>query len=108
MRTIRLDDKKAQKGAFRAIVLTIIVSSITAFVLAHAAYIAHIFFGNSFLQDSVMTAFWLWLGFTAARISTHDAFEQRPWRLTALNISYELITILIMGVIIGFLPPSSL
>lgn len=86
---------------WKPIVVTLIVSLITAYVLAHVAFLSHHFFNNSFLQDSVSTAFWLWLGLTAARFVTHDAFEGRPWKLTVLNCAHELVTLLVMGVVIG-------
>lgn len=94
-------DPAKRKEAWKPILLTLVVSFITAYVLAHVAFLSNQFFGNSFLQDSLSTAFWMWLGFTAARFITHDAFEGRPARLTALNVSHELVTILIMGLIIG-------
>lgn len=101
MKLVGLDDAKAAKGAGRAIGITMIVSLITAYVLAHMAYLAHNFFANSFFMDCVVTAFWLWLGFTAARFITHDAFEQRRKKLTAMNVAHEFVTLIIMGVVIG-------
>lgn len=81
--------------------VTVVVSLVTAYVLAHVSYLANSFFGNSFMQDTLTTAFWMWLGFTAARMITHDAFEQRPAKLTIMNITHELVTLLVMGAIIG-------
>lgn len=83
--------------------VTAVVSLITAYVLAHVAYLSNQFFGNSFLMDSLSTAFWLWLGLTGARFVTHDAFEGRPWKLTAINVSHELVTLLVMGAIVGLM-----
>lgn len=91
--------------AVKPIVITVVVSFITAYVLAHVSFLSNAFFQNSFLQDSLTTAFWLWLGLTAARFITHDAFEGRPWKLTAMNIAHELVTLLVMGLIIGLLAP---
>lgn len=102
---VNLDDKKMQKGAAKAIGITVVVSLVTAYVLAHVAFLSHNFFGNSFLVDSIMTAFWLWAGLTAARFITHDAFEQRPMELTLMNITHELVTLLTMGLVIGLLKP---
>lgn len=99
-------DKKNMANPTVAIGTTLVVSFITAYVLAHVSYLSNSFFGNSFLHDAVTTAFWMWLGFTAARIITHDAFENRPRQLTLLTVSHELVTFLVMGVIIGLLPPT--
>jgi len=81
--------------------LTFVASLVTAFVLAHVSFIANKFYGNSFLSDTVQTAFWLWLGFTAARILVHDLFEFRWKKLTLLNSAHELVTVLVMALIIG-------
>jgi hypothetical protein len=97
----KIDMSKNKGPVWQPIVLSAVVSLITAYVLAHVSYLSNQFFGHSFLQDSLTTAFWLWLGFTAARFITHDAFESRPMALTALNIAHELVTILVMGLIIG-------
>jgi hypothetical protein len=88
-------------NAVRAIVITVIVSFVSAWVLAGAAAIAQEFYGGSFLINSLVTAVILWAGFTAARFVTHDAFENRPPALTVLNISHELVTFVVMALIIG-------
>jgi hypothetical protein len=105
MQLAKVDKKKAQAAGMKPILITIAVTFITAYVLAHVAYLSNSFFGNSFLQDALSTAFWLWLGMTAARIITHDAFESRPFKLTFLNIMHELVTFLAMGLVIGLLKP---
>ncbi len=91
------------KGAAPALVATVALSFITAYVLAHIAFLSHKFFNNSFFVDAVATAFWVWLGFTAARMVTHDLFEHRPVKLTVLNAAHELVTLVVMGAIIGWL-----
>jgi hypothetical protein len=105
MRLAKVTPSGNSKDAIKPILITLVVSFISAYVLAHVAYLSNSFFQHSFLQDSVTTAFWLWLGLTAARFVTHDAFEGRPWKLTLMNVSHELVTILIMGLIIGLLAP---
>lgn len=87
------------------ILVTLVVSFLTSYILAHVTFLSNNFFHNSFMQDALTTAFWLWLGLTAARFITHDAFEGRPWKLTALNISHELVTLLVMALFIGWLHP---
>lgn len=81
--------------------LTFLASLVTAYVLAHVTFLSNHFFKNSFLQDAMSTAFWLWLGFTAARLLVHDLFEYRPKKLTVLNAAHELLTVLVMALVIG-------
>jgi hypothetical protein len=82
-----------------------VASLVTAYVLAHVTFLANHFFGNSFMSDALQTAFWLWLGFTAARLYVHDTFEMRRKKLTLLNAAHELVTILVMALIIGAMKP---
>ncbi len=99
-------DPKHKANAGKAIGITLVVSLISAYVLAHVTYLSNSFFGHSYLQDALTTAFWVWLGFTACRFITHDAFENRPWKLTLMNVAHELVTFMVMGLIIGLLPPT--
>jgi hypothetical protein len=52
----KVDLSKNNANVAKPIVTTIVVSLITAYVLAHVAYLSNEFFQNSFLQDSVTTA----------------------------------------------------
>jgi hypothetical protein len=99
----KIDMDKNTGNVAKPIVITMIVSLITAYVLAHVTFLSNHFFGNSFLQDALSTAFWIWLGFTAARFITHDAFEGRPTKLTILNIGNEFVTLMLMGLVIGLI-----
>lgn len=80
-----------------------VASLITAYVIAYAAFLLNYFSHGTFLVDALSIAFWLWLGLTATRIYIHDTFEGRPGKLTLLTVSHELITVLIMGLIIGLM-----
>ena len=92
------------KDAVWPIVLTLLVSFLTAWVLAGAAYISMEFYGSGFFGNAVITGIVLWAGFTAARFITHDAFDRRPSGLTTLNIAHEFVTIVVMAIIIGAWP----
>ncbi len=80
---------------------TLLASLVTAYILAHVTYLSNEVLGGSFLQNALTTGFWLWLGFTAARIFTHDAFEARRKKLTLLTFGNEIITVMAMALIIG-------
>jgi hypothetical protein len=84
---------------------TFLLSLLTAYILAHFAFLSNYFFGHSFFQDAVTTAFWAWLGLVATRILTHNIFEQRPGKLNLLALGNEFVTIMLMGIIIGWLHP---
>jgi hypothetical protein len=99
----KINVSKDRGSVFKPITVTAVVSLITAYVLAHVTYLSNQFFNNSFLAAALSTAFWVWLGFTATRFITHDAFEGRPMKLTVINLGNELVTFLAMGLVIGLL-----
>lgn len=101
IRVARVDEAAAAQRGVWPILVTIVVSFVTAWVLAGATSIAHEFYDGAFLTDALVTGLTLWAGFTAARVITHDAFEGRPTGLTALTLGHELVTVLVMSLIIG-------
>lgn len=97
-------DKKVSGGQMATMLgLTFIASLLTAYVLAHVTYLSNQYFNDSFLQNALSTGFWLWLGFTAMRILTHDLFESRPKKLTLLTWGNEFVTVMLMALIIGWM-----
>jgi hypothetical protein len=102
---VKMDRPPKAKEMIWLLGSTFLASFVTALVLAHLAALAHNFYNNSFLSDALQTGLWAWLGFTALRFYVHDAFENRPVKLTSLNAAHELVTIEIMALVIGLLKP---
>lgn len=101
MRTAKVNPSGEAKDALKPILITLVVSFISAWVLAGSAAIAQEFYGGNFLVNTLVTAVILWAGFTASRFVTHDAFEGRPAGLTVLNNAHELVTFVVMALVIG-------
>ncbi|WP_125130144.1 DUF1761 domain-containing protein [Microbacterium sp. 10M-3C3] len=106
MRLAKIEASGSAATAIGPIIVTVIVSFVTAWVLAGATAIAWHFYGGGYVGNAVVTGLVLWAGFTAARFITHDAFEGRPVGLTVLNVAHELVTVLVMALIIGIWPPA--
>ncbi|WP_396667374.1 DUF1761 domain-containing protein [Microbacterium sp. R86528] len=103
---VDLNREMTPLAAMMPIIVTVLVSFVSAWVLAGATTIAWHFYGGGYLLAAVGTGVILWAGFTAARFITHDAFEGRPTSLTVMNIAHELVTVLVMSIIIGVWPPA--
>lgn len=106
MKLAKIDRKELEKNRKNSPIMYLYVfvaSLITAYILAHVTFLSHRFFHDTYATDAVITAFWLWLGFTATRILTHDIFEMRRKKLTLLTISHELVTVMVMALIIGYM-----
>jgi hypothetical protein len=101
MRLTNLTDEKLKGTAVLPLIITFVVSFFTAAVLAGSAAIAQHFYQGSFLLNAVLTSVILWIGFTASRMITHDLFERRAATLTTINLAHELVTVVVMGLIIG-------
>ena len=101
MRVAKVSPSGDAKDAVKPLLITLVVSFVSALVLAGSAAISQHFYGGNFLVNTLVTAVILWAGFTAARFITHDAFEGRPAGLTALNCAHELVTLTVMALIIG-------
>lgn len=97
----KLDPKNVAAGNPPALVVAFVSSLVMAYVLAHVTYLSHAFFGNSFMQDALTTAFWMWFGFQAFRTLMQDMFEGRRKKHTLITTGNALVTIMVMGLIIG-------
>lgn len=98
---VDLDSEKTKKSAPRAIAIAVLMSVLTAYILAHVAALSKSYFGVSPLEAGLSTAFWLWLGVSATTVFTHDIFEQRPLKLSLLTVGNQLATMMLMGLVIG-------
>ncbi len=105
MKLANISDQDMKKGMAGPMVAAVLGSLLTAYILAHVAFLSHAFFKNSFFMDAVNTAFWLWLGISATTLVIHNSFEHKPWKLTALAMGNRLVTLLAMGMVIGLLKP---
>lgn len=103
---IGMKKETMQKGpAPTAWILTLLGAFLQAYVLAYVTYLSFTFFDNSWMTTSLMTAFYMWIGFQLSMILTHDVFEQRPNKLTMLTAGNQLATLLAMGLVIGIFQP---
>jgi hypothetical protein len=98
---VNLKNKDKDMRAAPAMIKAVVLSLLTAFVLNHIIYLSHAFYGYSFVQTGLTTAFWIWLGFVATFTILNGAFEQRDNKLVLINIANQLVTLLAMGAILG-------
>ncbi len=102
MKLEKVDEKKAQKDAPKAIGGMLVLSILMAYVLAHVAFLSSVFYTDkSFTMAAVSTGFWIWLGFVLPTTASSSLFGQKPWKATAINAGNWLVTLLGMGLAIG-------
>lgn len=93
--------EEMKKSMTKSYVLTFIAALIMAFVLAHS-----IVFGESYMKVTGLSAglqagFWSWLGFVAPVTLGVVLWEGKSWKLWTLSNAYQLIQLLVFGVILG-------
>jgi hypothetical protein len=88
--------------AFRARMLSAMVTDLVASVVL-AWVLANVlkFTGAVGLIPGVRVSFFLWLGFVATPLLSTTVYEGRPIALFGINGAYWLVSMLIMGGIIG-------
>jgi len=95
--------KEMQKKMGPLYALSFVAALITAFMLSHVTTMSTEVFGYSRLSSGLTSAFFMWLGFIAPVQMTDVIFGNRPWKLFAINTSYQLSAVVAMGIIIGLL-----
>jgi len=104
MRVAKVDP--GDRSAVWPILTTLVVSFVSAWVLALATQVAWTALGGNYLVVALLTGVVLWAGFTAALEGVVRDESGRPAGLTILNIAHELVTVVIMALIIGVWPPA--
>jgi hypothetical protein len=81
----------------KALAADLIGAALMAFVLAHAVRYA----GAGTALTGAMVGALNWLGFVAVTTFARVSYEGASWRLFAINGGYNLVTLLVMGAILG-------
>jgi hypothetical protein len=99
---IRLQGKTMEQLGNPAKSMTI--SFIGLLVMAAGMLSVHKYIGFLGLLDGPMFAFGIWLAFIATTMATNYAFNGRPFWLWAIDSSYQLVCLVLMGVIVAVWP----
>ncbi len=86
-----------KKNAGQSYAIMFVGTLVTAFVLSQ-----FIDWTDSLSAGlGALVGFWAWLGFIATTTLGSVLWEGKPWSLWVLNASYQLVSALTMGVILG-------
>jgi hypothetical protein len=95
--------KKATNSMLQNYAAMFLYALVMAYVLAHFIWYAAP--GSLTLFIAVKTAVWAWLGFVATVSLTKLIFDpdRKPMKLLVIETAYQLVTLVVMGVIFGVL-----
>ena len=81
--------------------ITFVATLVTACVIAYVTGVTSEALGNGYLVPALFTAFFLWLGFSAARSLIVTLFESRSATLFLIHTGHDFVVALVMATIIG-------
>jgi hypothetical protein len=100
----KVDVKRFEKEMPRTMPLVFVGALITAYVLGYITCLYQAFYNVPWLTASMVTALLIWV-VVATNITIHNLLDQRPRMLTYITLGNRLLSILAMGLIIGWLHP---
>lgn len=101
----KINAKLFQKQQPRLMPLIFVAALITAYVLAVFMFVVHQSFGYSWMVSGIDTAVWTWVGFSFTTLFIHNSLDQRPFRLTAISMGNRLLSLVAIGLVLGWLHP---
>jgi hypothetical protein len=92
-----VSEAQVRAGMAPALVAEAIGDLIMAYVLAR--FVAHYGFGG--IGGGLLIGFMAWLGFVATVLVNQVFYERKPQQLVVINGGYTLVSLLVMGAILG-------
>jgi len=83
------------------IVLVLVGSLIMSYVLYHSITFGDAYVHTSGVGGGLMGGFFSWIGFIAPVTLCTKLYERKPWGLWLLDNGFWLISLLVMGAILG-------
>ena len=97
------DLKKEQKQMGKYYAISFVVALITGYMLSHVMALSTAFYGYPAIQTGLTSGLSMWLGFVMPVQVTATIFGDKKWKLLSIDTGYQLVGLLVMGVVIGFL-----
>ena len=96
-----ISEADSQKSGSTPMIIVLFANIITSIVLVVVINVCRVVFENTTIWLALLIGFMLWLAFSATTLITHNAFEQKPIKLTLINVGYQLILFISMSLVIG-------
>jgi len=94
-------EEAKKKSMAKTYAIAFVGSLLTAYVLSHLIVFAASYMQTNGVSVGLSTAFWIWLGFVVPLLLSMVLWEGKPWKLYFLNVSYYIVSLLVMGAIIA-------
>jgi hypothetical protein len=95
--------EQARKGMGKMYVISFLLGLLMAYFLFHVAFLSAYYFHNTKLVTGLTSAISMWLGFVMPVQATDVLFGNKSFKLFMINTSYQLASLLVMGLVIGLI-----
>jgi hypothetical protein len=95
--------KEEQKKLGKLYGVSFLLALITSYLLAHVIDLSVFFYQSSPVQAGLTSALFMWLGFVMPVQFTTEMFGPKRWKVFGINTAYQLVWLLVAGLIIGLL-----
>ena len=93
------DEMKKRFGPAMGVIA--VASLLTAYVLAHFIRYSQVATGTTGIASGLETALWSWLGISLTTVLASGIFEPRSSWVMVITAGNRLVTLLVMGLILG-------
>src|SRR5262245_15148728 len=93
--------KSEQSRMRKLYAVSFVLSLLTAYILWIVMALAENFYHFPRVQNGLTSGFLMWLGFMMPVQASEEIFGGKQWKLFAINTGYQLVSILVMGLILG-------
>jgi small-conductance mechanosensitive channel len=101
----KIDTKRFEKELSWNMVQVFIGALLTAYAIAFVTYLYHAYYLSSWIVAGIASSLVLFVGISATTVVIHDTLNQKPSKLINITLGNRLLSILSMGLIIGWLHP---
>lgn len=92
---------KGMKRMPKSMAINFAALLVTAWILSHIIQFSIHFYGNPGIKHGLLTGLFVWLGFFATAALNSVAWENKSWKLYAINTGHHLVGLLVMGAILA-------
>lgn len=95
--------EKEKKNMGKTYGISFVLTLVMAYVLTHVMTFSESYYGYAPVMTGLTSGFWMWLGFVMPVQATDVLFGGKKWKLFGINTGYQLVSLLVMGVVLGMM-----
>src|SRR6185437_13531633 len=98
-----VSDKAMNENRAKVMPILVLGSLITAYALSLLTVYLHSFAGSSWVKAGIEAGFLAAIGFAGTALVVHGVFDPRAKKVMYINLGNRVVTLVIMGFIVGAL-----